>query len=119
MKAQYGHILLFFVMGAAFAAVNLFISSLLQHTSRDKQQKIPYECGMPPIGSPYMPTRVGFYLIALLFVVFDLEALFLFPWAVVFKEFGWMGLLDMGLFMGVLTLGLVYVWRLGALRWNA
>ena len=119
MREQYGHIILFFLMGGAFACINLLLSSLVQFTSGDKEQKIPYECGMPPVGTPYVPTRVGFYLIALLFVIFDLEALFLFPWAVVFTEFGWMGLLDMGLFMGVLTLGLVYVWRLGALRWNA
>jgi len=119
VNAQYGHILLFFLIGAIFGSINLFMSSLLRFKSRDTQQKIPYECGMEPVGTPYVPTRVGFYLTALLFVIFDIEALFLFPWAVTFREFGSMGLFNMGVFMGVLTLGLVYVWRMGALRWNA
>ena len=117
MNQHYAHILIFLIMGAVFPVVSLCLSALLRPKSNDPQQQLPYECGMPPVGTPYVPMKIGFYLFALLFVLFDLETLFLFPWAVVFREFGWIGLLDMGLFMAVLALGLFYVWKRGALRW--
>lgn len=119
MLAQYGHILLFILLGAGFGIVNLTVASLLRFYSGDEKQKIAYECGMEPIGTPYIKTDVRFYLFALLFVAFDVEALFLFPWAVVFREFGWIGFLDMIVFIGVLFIGLIYVWKRGALKWES
>ena len=119
MIAQYGYILLFVLFGLGFGILNIFVlSPLLRFTSGDKIQKTPYECGMPPIGTPYVPMDIRFYLFALLFVVFDVESLFLFPWAVVFREYGPIAFVDMLVFIAVLFLGLIYTWKRGALRWE-
>jgi len=119
MLEQYGHILLYILFGFGFAVVNLWVASLVRFYSRDPMQKIAYECGMEPIGSPYVNIDLRFYLFALLFVVFDVEALFLFPWAVVFRELGLPGFINMMVFVGVLFLGLIYIWKRGALNWPA
>jgi NADH-quinone oxidoreductase subunit A len=119
MLAQYGHVLIFFAFGAAFALVNLLVlSPLLRFRSGDERQKIAYECGMEPVGTPYVPMDIRFYLVALLFVIFDVEALFLYPWAVVFRELKWSGFVSMMIFLGVLLVGLIYAWRRGGLRWE-
>ncbi len=119
MLAQYGNILIFIVFGAGFAAVNLLVlSPLLRFKSNDARQKIVYECGMEPVGTPYAPMDIHFYIFALLFVVFDVETLFLYPWAIIFRELGWNGFAGMLLFVGVLLFGLIYTWRRGALRWE-
>src|SRR4051794_20519370 len=116
MLTQYGYVLLFALFGLGFGALNLLIlSPLLRFRSGDERQKIAYECGMEPLGSPYVPVDIRFYLFALLFVVFDVEALFLFPWAIVFRELGAIGFIDMIVFIGVLFIGLVYTWKRGAL----
>ena len=81
-----------------------------------KQQ--PYECGMEVEGDAWIRFRMQYYLFAILFVVFDVEALFLFPWAVIFRKAGAPGLVAIGLFVGILTLGLVYAWQEGALEWE-
>ena len=118
MLAQYGHILLFVLFGAGFAVANLLIlSPLLRFTSNDERQKIAYECGMEPIGTPYVPMDINFYIFALLFVIFDVESLFLYPWAIIFRSLGWPGFTSMLVFIGVLFLGLIYTWRRGALEW--
>lgn len=78
----------------------------------------PYECGVPAAGDPWTQFRVQYYLYAILFLVFDVEVLFLFPWAVVFRATGVAGFAAMAVFIGVLTLGLVYAWQRGALEWD-
>ena len=78
----------------------------------------PYECGVPPLGSPHQRLPVKFYLVAVLFLVFDIETVFLFPWSVLFRKLGLFGLVEMGVFLGVLVLGFVYVWCKGALEWE-
>ncbi len=119
MLAQYGHILLFVIFGAGFAIGNLLIlSPLLRFNSGDERQKIAYECGMEPIGTPYVPMDINFYIFALLFVIFDVESLFLYPWAVIFRSLGWPGFASMLVFVGVLFFGLIYTWRRGALNWE-
>jgi NADH:ubiquinone oxidoreductase subunit 3 (subunit A) len=118
MLAQYGHVLLFLFFGAGFAVVNILVASLLRAYSRDPKQKTIYECGMEPVGTPYVRTDIRFYLFGLLFLVFDVEALFLYPWAVIFRELGWTGFLEMLVFLGVLLVALMYAWRRGALRWE-
>ena len=77
-----------------------------------------YECGELPIGQPWIRFRVAYYIIALLFVVFDVEAVFLFPWAVVARKMGVFGMGEMAVFIGVLVLGLAYAWRKGVLEWQ-
>ena len=76
-----------------------------------------YECGEVPVGEPWVRFRVEYYIFALVFVVFDVEAVFLYPWAVVIKSIGVYGLVQMGLFIGILVLGLAYAWRKGVLEW--
>jgi len=118
MLAQYGHVLLFLIMGVVVPLVTLFFSSLVRFSSRDRIQDTPYECGYEPIGSAYVPINIRFYLFALLFILFDVESLYLLPWALVFRQMGMVGVIEMGIFMAVLTLGLVYIWKRGALRWG-
>ena len=120
MLIQYGYVLLFVLFGLGFGALNILVlSPLLRFRSNDDRQKVAYECGMEPIGSPYVPMDIHFYLFALLFVIFDVESLFLFPWAVVFREIGWMGFVDMLVFIAVLFLGLVFTWVRGGLKWES
>ena len=77
----------------------------------------PYECGTTTIGSSWVQFNVGYYLFGLIFLIFDVEAAFLFPWAVVFREVGLVALLEVGLFVAILLLGLLYAWKRGALKW--
>ena len=78
----------------------------------------PFECGIPTRGTSWIPVNVGYYLFAILFLMFDIETLFLYPWAVVVKQFGVMALASVGFFMLVLVFGLAYAWRKGALEWK-
>ena len=78
----------------------------------------PYESGIPTRGTSWLPISVGFYLFAILFLMFDVETVFLYPWAVVVKDFGAMALLSIGFFLVVLVLGLAYAWRKGDLEWK-
>ena len=78
----------------------------------------PFECGFPTRGTSWIPVHVGYYLFAILFLMFDIETLFLYPWAVVVKQFGAMALASVGFFMLVLVFGLAYAWRKGALEWK-
>ncbi len=78
----------------------------------------PFECGSEPVGSARERFGVKFYVVALLFIVFDIEAVFLFPWAALFTELGWAGYVEMALFVFTVVLGLVYVWKKGVIDWN-
>lgn len=98
---------------AAFA-----IAKLIGPRSYNKVKGEPFECGIPTRGSSWLPMSVGYYLFAILFLVFDVETVFLYPWAVVVKDFGVMALLSIGFFLLVLVFGLAYAWRKGALEWK-
>lgn len=78
----------------------------------------PFECGIPTRGTSWLPVNIGYYLFAILFLMFDIETMFLYPWAVVVKQFGAMALFSIGFFMLVLVFGLAYAWRKGALEWK-
>lgn len=118
MLSQYGHLFLFVVLSVVFPFITLLFTSLVRFKSNDPRQKIPYECGVEPVGSPYVPIDIRFYLFALLFVIFGVESLFLYPWAVVFKDLGVVALVDMVVFIAILFFGLLYAWKRGALRWE-
>lgn len=118
MRTQYAHVLLFLLMGSLMPLAALLMSRLIQFRSGDPVQKQPYECGYAPVGSAYVPINIRFYLFALLFLLFDVESLYLLPWAMVYRDFGVMGLLDMSVFLAILLIGLFYVWKRGALRWG-
>jgi NADH-quinone oxidoreductase subunit A len=77
-----------------------------------------FECGNPPSGSAWARWSIKFYLVAILFIVFDVEVVFMYPWAVMFRELGWFGFVEMMLFVGVLAVGFLFAWRKGALEWN-
>ena len=94
------------------------VAKLIGPRSYAKVKGEPYESGIPTRGSSWLPVSVGFYLFAILFLMFDVETVFLYPWAVVVKDFGAMALLSIGFFLVVLVLGLAYAWRKGALEWK-
>lgn len=117
MAAQYFNILVFALIGFGFFTFLLLFSGLVRERG-GTQNTQPYECGMDPVGTPWVSPNIRFYAFALLFVVFDVEALFVFPWAVNFRALGMEGLFAVLLFVGILFLGLVYAWRKGALKWE-
>ena len=94
------------------------IAKLIGPRSYNKVKGEPYECGIPTRGTSWLPAHIGFYLFAILFLMFDVETVFLYPWAVVVKQFGAMALLSIGFFLVVLVLGLAYAWRKGDLEWK-
>lgn len=94
------------------------VAKLVGPRSYNKVKGEPYECGIPTRGTSWLPLNVGFYLFAILFLMFDVETVFLYPWAVVVKDFGAMALLSIGFFLVVLVLGLAYAWRKGDLEWK-
>lgn len=110
-------VLAFVLLTVAFVFGALAFSRLLAPHHPGKVKNQPYECGEETIGSSRIQFNVGYYLFALLFLLFDVEAAFLYPWAVVFREIGLMGLIEVGLFVLILIIGLAYAWRKGALEW--
>jgi len=94
------------------------VAKLIGPRSYNKVKGEPYECGIPTRGSSWLPVSIGFYLFAILFLIFDVETVFLYPWAVVVKEFGALALCSIGFFLVVLVFGLAYAWRKGALEWK-
>ena len=112
---------LFMVAGVVLvAALTMFVSSLLRPSNPYPEKNMPYECGMDPAGEAAGGRfRVQFFILAILLVVFDVEAMFLFPWAVVLKEIGMVGYVEMFVFMLLLLVGFAYAWLKGALEWEA
>lgn len=104
--------------GVALVALALWIAGLISPRSYNLQKGEAYECGIPTRGESMAQFKVGYYLFAILFLMFDVEAVFLFPWAVRMRELGVQGLICIAVFFGVLVLGLVYAWRKGALEWK-
>jgi NADH-quinone oxidoreductase subunit A len=118
MLADYLPILIFLVIAVGFALFTLFASAIIGKRKVTPQKMLPYECGMEPIGEARKPFSVKFYIIAMLFIIFDIEAVFLYPWAVIFKDLRFFGLLEMGVFIAILLVGFIYVWKKGALEWE-
>ena len=96
----------------------LLMSALVGPKRPQAAKASPFECGMPPVGDARLRFSVKFYLIAMLFILFDVEIAFLFPWAVVFRSLGWFGFVEMLLFIGIMLAGFVYIWKKGALDWT-
>ncbi len=104
--------------GLAFVGLVVVMARLIAPRSFNAQKEEAYECGVPTRGRTWMQFRIGYYLFAILFLMFDVETMFLFPWAVVMNEMGPAGLLSVGFFLFILVLGLAYAWRKGALKWQ-
>jgi NADH:ubiquinone oxidoreductase subunit 3 (subunit A) len=111
------YIWLFIMAGAALVVVILLFSKLINPSHPTPEKLQPYECGIPPVGNPWQPFGVRYFVYGLLFLVFDVEAAFLFPWAIAFRSLGTAGFIEMLLFIAVLGFGLLYAWRKGALEW--
>jgi NADH-quinone oxidoreductase subunit A len=116
--ADYLPIALMTAVGIGFAAVSLWLSWRLAPKNPTPEKLAPYECGIVPLQEPVERFPVKFYLVAMLFVIFDVEIIFLFAWAVRFEQHGWAGVLAVGIFVALLVETLIYVWKRGALDWN-
>jgi NADH-quinone oxidoreductase subunit A len=110
-------IFLFFQMVLGVAVSMMLIPLLFSPKAPNRIKSMPYESGMPPIGEAQQRYTVRYYLIAMLFVIFDIEAVFFYPWAVAFNAIGWFALIEMFLFIALLLVAYVYAWRKGALDW--
>ena len=106
------------LVGLLFVPLVWAIATLIAPRSFNPQKEEPYECGIPTRGRTWMQFRVGYYLYAILFLMFDVETMFLFPWAVVLRQLGAVGIFSVLFFLFILVLGLAYAWRKGALQWK-
>jgi len=118
MLIDYLPIFLFFVLAVGFALFVIVASAFIGKRKITPQKMIPYECGMDPVGPARSPFSVKFYIIAMLFIIFDIEAIFLYPWAVIFRDLKIFGLVEMAVFIAILLVGFIYVWKKGALEWE-
>ena len=103
--------------GIAFAGGGIILTWVLAKTSFNKQKDLPCECGIPATGTSFIQFNVGYYLFALIFLVFDVELVFMYPWAVVVKDIGLVAFVEIIIFMFILFLGFLYAWKKGALKW--
>ena len=115
---SYLPVILFILVGVAVGVAPQAIGFLLGPRRPDAAKNSPYECGFEAFEDARMKFDVRYYLVAILFIAFDLEIAFVFPWAVVFRDLGVAGLYEMGVFLGLLVLGFAYVWKKGALEWE-
>jgi len=111
-------ILIMIALGAGFALISVLLSGVLGPKKPSPEKSAPYECGMPAVGDARERQSVKFYLVAMIFLLFDIEVAFLYPWAMALRELGWNGFVQVLLFMALLLSGYVYVWRKGALDWG-
>jgi NADH-quinone oxidoreductase subunit A len=116
--SRYFPILLFIGIALAFGVVTLLLSYLVQPKYPESEKLSPYECGSEPFSDARMPFPVRYYIFAMLFVIFDIEVIFLYPWAVVFNQIGLIGLVEMLIFIALFVVAYVYAWRKGALEWD-
>jgi NADH-quinone oxidoreductase subunit A len=111
-------ILIMIGLGAGFGVVNIVLSHLLGPKKPTPEKLAPYECGMPPVGDARERHPVKFYLVAISFLLFDVEVAFTYPWAMAIRDLGWHGFILMTVFFALLTVGFVYEWKKGALDWG-
>ncbi len=118
MLEQYLPVILFLIVGAAFGVIMIAIGFILAPHRPDSEKLSPYECGFEAFEDSRMKFDVRYYLVAILFILFDLEIAFLFPWAVVLNKIGLFGFWAMVIFLGILVVGFIYEWKKGALEWE-
>ena len=115
---EYASIVMFAAMAAGVGAIMLFANALFGPKKPNAVKAKPFECGVDPIALPAGRLPIHFYVVAMLFVVFDVELVFLFPWAVLARELGWFGVWEMGFFLLIVVAGFVYAWKQGALEFK-
>ncbi len=116
--AEYLPTLLFLFVATGIGIALLIIGNLLGPKRPTAEKLSPYECGFAPFEETRMQFDIRYYLVAIQFIIFDLEIIFIVPWATVFRQLGVLGLIEMGIFVGMLLLGFIYVWKKGALEWE-
>jgi NADH:ubiquinone oxidoreductase subunit 3 (subunit A) len=112
-----GSIIALMIAAIAFSGIAILVSKVVLKTSRNKAKGEAYECGIPTIGPSWIQFSVGYYLFALIFLIFDVELIFLFPWAVVVKELGWIAFVEILIFLFILFMGFLYAHKKKALKW--
>lgn len=118
LPTQYLPVLLLLVLAAGFVVINLVMGSLVRPKRPSAEKLTPYESGIPPIGQAQRRFNVRFYLVSMLFVLFDIEMVFIYPWAVLLKKLGMFGFVEMAVFIMILLVGYGYAWKSGALNWD-
>jgi len=118
MNHPFFPLLVMFAVASVIVLALLTVASLFGPKSTNAAKSEPFESGNPPTGDARIRFSVRFYLVAMLFLIFDLEVVFLYPWAIYFRQLGVFGLIQMGIFLVILTIGYVYVWKKGALEWD-
>ncbi|CAK0747059.1 NADH-quinone oxidoreductase subunit A [Gammaproteobacteria bacterium] len=118
MLQNYLPVLIFMMMGLGMGVVSVTMGSILGTRRPDREKGSPYECGFEAFEDSRLKFDVRYYLVAILFILFDLEIAFLFPWGVVLRQVGNFGLVAMAIFLGILVVGFVYEWKKGALEWE-
>lgn len=118
MLENYLPILIFIIVGIVLGMAALSIGYIASTKRPTAEKKSPYECGFEAFSDARLPFDVRYYLVAILFIIFDLETAFLVPWAVIFRQIGWFGMAAMGIFLGLLVIGFIYEWKKGALEWE-
>jgi NADH-quinone oxidoreductase subunit A len=118
MDHPYFPLLILFGLAGIIVLALLLVAQNVGPKSINPAKAEPFESGNPPRGDARVRFSVKFYLVAMLFLIFDLEVVFLYPWAIVFRQLGVFGLIEMGIFLGILLIGFIYVWRKGALEWD-
>jgi len=120
MLLDYANVLIFLGIGAFFVVFNLFVGKLIRPQNPSPEKLSTYECGEEPVGGSWIQFNIRFYVVALVFIIFDVEVVFLFPWAVVIKDlmqYGWFAFVEMMIFVLILLVGLAYAWKKDALEW--
>jgi NADH-quinone oxidoreductase subunit A len=115
---NYGALLLMFILAAGLAGVLVTASTAVGRHKRSREKDQPYECGVMPIGDARAPISVHFYLVGLIFILFDIEAIFLYPWALIYGDLKLFGFVEMVLYIAILLVGYIYLWKKGALDWQ-
>ncbi len=115
---QYLFIGIFLIVAILFGMVPLLLSYFIAPKKPSKLKNAPYECGLEAKGEPWIQFRAQYYVYALIFVLFDIETIFIYPWAVAFKQMGFFAFVEMMIFIGILVIGLAYAWKKKALEWE-
>ena len=110
-------VIVLIIAALAFSSIAILIAKILTKATTNKQKGEPYECGIPTKGKTWIQLNVGYYLFALIFLIFDVELVFLYPWAVVAKSMGWIALVEIVIFFFILFMGFLYAHKKGALKW--
>ena len=118
MLTEFGKVFIFILVGIGFVGIAIIMAYLVRPNRPTVEKQTTYECGEDPIGSPWQKFNIRFYVVALIFLIFDVEVVMLFPWAINYKDYGFYGFAVGAIFLIVLFIGMIYEWRKGDLEWE-